>query len=138
MQRNNRQREAEAQLAINLDLDGVDPLAGELNSAEDMHIRGVGIEGRELKKHFAGGNGFLILGIEDRRVLGKFPDSPAPPRPEAKFKKSERNGRGRNHPDDANQSLLATRLLAHILTKDTRLQIGQNRFLHGAKLKRLP
>ena len=130
LDREDRQGETEAEFTINLDLDRVDALAGELDSSKDMDIRRVGVEGRELEFHFTSGDRFLVLRIQDRRLLRELPDSAAPAGPEAEFEKAERNRRSGNHADDADQRLLAASLLAHILAEDAGLEIGQDGFVH--------
>ena len=130
MDGNNRQREAEAEFPVDLDFHSVDAEAGELDAAEDMHIRGMGVEGGEVESDLAGGDGFIVLGVEDRGLLRKFPDPTAPAGPEAEFKKTERDRRGGDDSDDADEGLLAAGFLPDILAKETRLKIWQDGLGH--------
>jgi len=121
---NDRQREAKAEGGVDADFDGIDAVFLELETAEDMHVSRVGVERGEGKLHFALRDGILVIGIEDERVLNEVSHSAAPPGPKAELEKTNRRDRCGNHPDDANQCLLSASLLAHILAKDTRLEIG--------------
>jgi hypothetical protein len=57
-------------------------------------------------------------------LLREPTDATAPAGPEAEFEKAERQNWGGNHPDDADECLLAAGLLADILAKHAGLQIG--------------
>ena len=127
------EREAEAEFAVDLDLDGVEAEAVELESAEDMDIGGVGVEGGEVEVHFAGGDGFLVFGSEDGGLLGEAAGAAAPAGPEAEFEKSERNGGSGDDADDADEGLLSASLLADILAEEAGLEVGQNGFGHGGE-----
>jgi hypothetical protein len=137
LQRQNRKGKSKPELAIDFDLNRVNALAGELDSTEDMNIRGMGIESGEMKLNLACRDGFLVFGIQDGGMLDELADATTPSRPKTKLEKTEWDRRGGNHTDDANERLLAARLLPHILAQDAGLQIGQNHFGHVAKLNQL-
>jgi hypothetical protein len=122
--------EAEAEFAVDFDLDSVDAEAGELESAEDMDIGGVGVEGGELELDLAGGDGLVILGVEDGGLLGEPAGAAAPAGPEAELEESERDGGRGNDADDADEGLLSAGLLTDILAEDTGLKVGQDDFGH--------
>jgi hypothetical protein len=44
LHRNHGEREAVAEFAVDFDFDGVESEAGELDSTEDVDVRGVGVE----------------------------------------------------------------------------------------------
>jgi len=121
---NDGEREAKAEGGVDADFDGIDAVFLELETAEDMDVGRVGVERREGKLYFTLRDGIFVIGIEDERVLNEVSHPATPPGPKAELEKTNRRDRCRNHPDDANQCLLSACLLAHILAKDTRLEIG--------------
>lgn len=121
---NNREREAKAEGSVDADFDGIDAMFLELKTTEDVHIRRVSVERGKRKLHFTLSNGILVIGIEDERVLNKVPHPSTPARPQAKFEKADRHHGGRNHADDSDQRLLSACLLADVLAKNARLEIG--------------
>jgi hypothetical protein len=123
--------EAEAEFAVDLDLDGVDAEAGELDSAEDMDIGGVGVEGGEVELDLAGGDGFVLVGVENGGLLGEASGAAAPTGPEAELEEAEWDGGGGDDADNADERLLSAGFLADILAEDAGLKVGENGFGHG-------
>lgn len=124
MDGDNRKREAEAKFAVQLDLDGVYAESVELDSAEDMDIGGVGVEGGQVELDLARGHGFVIVGVEDGGLLHEAAGAAAPAGPEAELEKSQRNRGCGDHADDADEGLLSAGLLADILAKHAGLKVG--------------
>jgi hypothetical protein len=121
---NNREREAEAEFAVDFDFYRINAGRWDLESPEDVDICGMGIECGELEFDLALRDGGILLRREDGGLLRELTDAATPTGPEAEFEKAERQNRGGDHPDYAHERLLATGLLADILAEHAGLQIG--------------
>lgn len=126
LDRNDRERKAEAELAIDPDLDRIDAVFLKLEPAENVHVRRVSIQGRKGELNLALGNRILIIGIEDQRVLIELPDSAAPSSPQAKLEKPDRHHRGGNDSHNADEGLLPAGLLADVLAENAGLEVRQD------------
>ena len=123
---NDRERKAEAELAIDPDLDRIDAVFLKLEPAKNVHVGRVSIQGRKRKLHLALGYRVFIIGIEDQRVLIELSDSAAPSSPQAKLEKPDRHHRGGNDSHNADEGLLPAGLLADVLAENAGLEVRKN------------
>lgn len=120
------ERKPESDLVINPDFNVVKPVFRELDPAEYMDIRRVGIQGGEAESDRGFGDWSIVIATHHQRFLLKFPGATTPSGPQTEFKKSDGHNRGGDHIDDTHQRLTAIDFLAHIFAEDDGLQIGKD------------
>lgn len=132
MDLNQWQREAEAELSVEVHFNMINPEMLELHAAEDVNICGVGIELAKLKLDVGlGEHMFVVSAGKDAGSLGEAALATAPARPEAQLEEGDRKCGSRNGGDDADQGLLTADFGADILAKEAGLKIGKDGFWHG-------
>ena len=86
----------------------------ELDTSEEMDIRGMCIHVAQTERHFGLGDGLILLGIVDQAFLDEITTPAAPAGPETEFEKSDRKTWSRDSTDHSHQSLLAADFSTHI------------------------
>lgn len=101
---NDRDREANAEIAIEVDFNVMDAKLLGLDAAEEMHIGSTAFDLAKFEINRSLRNDFIIR-IEESRVLMETTETAAPTRPNAELKKSDGDLRRRNRADDSDESL---------------------------------
>jgi hypothetical protein len=124
---NDRQRKAQPQFLLQINLHVVQAELLKLDAAKIMNVGRVAFHFFEFELDLGLRQNVLLVDAHDARSLLEFPGAAAPTRPNAESHVIDRERRRSDHVEHADQSVHPVELATNVLAQHAALQIGENR-----------